>query len=273
MKEELREADKLIDEERFDEALPLLRRALADGRGRAAALVLMGYCRHMQRDIHTANYLYRAAIDMEPNNKGYRRYVDDTNKAIADRVAAARENPPTKKLLILAPILLPLGILVAAAGAPGILADFVYMISDVNSASLPTAAFFYAFGILLMLSSVGVCLWWFLAKRRHERGILAAEGPKFEGPGFHSCWRCELRYPNGSIECPYCGAEPEEPQPEPPTVPELPEQDPPSTPRQVTSAEVRAPQWTGRQTSSQAEPPPLPGEMVEPPPLPGEKRD
>ena len=180
---------------------------------RPEAMSVLAWCYEKDGDLHTASYLYKIALDLEPSDENLiasRVRCENEIKIKLDQVGSRK--PGIGSILFpLLVVLLGLGLVILSYS--GILSDFADALFDMEIMEyeiIITIAGFVlaALGIILFIASL-------VRRILHASRMKKARGEDFTDRAHIPCRVCSLRYLEKQSICPYCNSPQREPKPEP----------------------------------------------------------
>jgi hypothetical protein len=204
-----------------------LENLLREGEKKSEVVVTLAYCYEKEDNIQTASYLYKAAIELQPENENLILARARCEQTIKEKIDEALSRKPGIFPIILALILFLIAGLLVTEQFTGILSDYANSLLDMDIRGYET---FITLGDILTGIVGFILLIIFIVRRiKYRSNINKARGKDFFDSSHIPCRVCSLRYQKKLTDCPYCKSLQAEPQPEPQPQPQPPIQPSPAT--------------------------------------------
>ena len=212
-REIITQAQQLADKGLPRDGMDQLRELLKNDRGRPGAVFALAWCYEKEGDVHTASYLYKTSLEMQPGDENSIAGRVRCENAIKAKYDDLRRRKPRSGSILLSLILMALAAVIVLVSYMGFITELADALLDMDVQEYEIA--FTLFGFIL--AGIGFILFIMAIVKRIGYGKMLKEerGEDFTDSRHIPCRVCALSYLKKNSICPYCKSPQREPKPEP----------------------------------------------------------
>ena len=212
-REIIAQAQQLADKGLPRDGMDQLRELLKNDRERPAAVFALAWCYEKVGDFHTASYLYKISLEMQPGDENAIAGRVRCEKAIKAKYDELRRCKPRSGSILLSVILMALAAVIVLVSYMGFITELADALFDMDVQEYEIA--FTLFGFVL--AGIGFILLVIAIAKRIGYGkmLKEAKGEDFTDSRHIPCRVCALSYLKKHSICPYCKSPQMEPKPMP----------------------------------------------------------